>query len=579
MPKAKPMKLELSLHASNLKNVIMGSFGSVGSDPFCVVTHMGNDKAVVLGKTETILNSISPDFTKVFLIDGYTLGTPMKLIVSIFHDDKSGATKPKTMGIAVFEVGEILGAHGCTKAKRIPNGGTIFAHVRPAVTSAGVLRLQLEAVNLINTEGFMRKPDPFFELSRRIDSAGAQTWDNIHRSETKSNTLNPTWDAAVLDVGMLCGGNLDTPIKIAIYDFEANGKHVIMGCLETTVNALAKLAKGATMDLTVKGKTTGQLRILRAELELSGGVATATEQLSSVSIQSKDLSPQVVPPSFLDYVAGGCHLNCIVAIDFTGSNGDPRKPGTLHHVDPHSNNPYEKAIDAIVSILAKYDTDQSFPVVGFGAKFNGVVEHCFQVGPKEEAHGVSGVLDAYRSVFSTGLILSSPTDFTAVMSKASQRASAALSAAQERGQLAYTILLIVTDGAVSNIPSTAACLKQISDSPLSIVIVAVGDADFGPMQFLDDLPGIDRDFVQFVQFNTTGKSRDTLTDATLREIPDQLTDYFWKRRGIEPGRPVVAEEQDVVVADEEEEIDLSLDFSESDIVIAGGGIQSREIPW
>jgi Copine len=145
--------------------------------------------------------------------------------------------------------------------------------------------------------------------------------------------------------------------------------------------------------------------------------------------------------------------------------------------------------------------------------------------------------------------------------------------------LAYTILLIVTDGAVSNIPSTVACLKQLCDSPLSIVIVAVGDADFGPMQFLDDLPGIDRDFVQFVQFNTAGKSRDTLTDATLREIPDQLTEYFWKRRGLEPGRPVVAQEQDVVVADEEEEIDLSLDFSESDIVVAGGGIQSREVQW
>jgi Copine/C2 domain len=558
MPKAKPMKLELSLHASNLKNVVMGSFGSVGSDPFCVVTHMRNDKAIVLGRSETILNSISPDFTRVFLIDDYTLGTPMKLIVSIFHDDKSGGTKPKSMGSAVFEVGEVLGAHGCTKAKRIPNGGTIFAHVRPAVTSAGVLRLKLEAVNLINTEGFMRKPDPFFELSRRIDSAGAQTWDNIHRSETVSNTLNPTWDAAVLDVGTLCGGNLDAPVKIAIYDFEASGKHVIMGYVETTVNALAKLTNGATMDLTVKGKTTGQLRILRAELELSGGVATVTEQLSSVSIQSKDLSPSAAPPTFLDYVAGGCRLNCIVAIDFTGSNGDPRKPGTLHHVDPHSNNPYEKAIDAIVSILAKYDTDQNFPVVGFGAKYNGVVEHCFQVGPNEEAHGVSGVLDAYRSVFGTGLILSSPTDFTAVMN---------------------TILLIVTDGAVSNIPSTAACLKQLCDSPLSIVIVAVGDADFGPMQFLDDLPGIDRDFVQFVQFNTAGKSRDTLTDATLREIPDQLTEYFSKRRGIGPGRPVVAQEQDVVVTDEEEEIDLSLDFSESDIAVAGGGIQSRDVPW
>ena len=32
---------------------------------------------------------------------------------------------------------------------------------------------------------------------------------------------------------------------------------------------------------------------------------------------------------FLDYIAGGCELNVAVAIDFTGSNGDPRQPGKL----------------------------------------------------------------------------------------------------------------------------------------------------------------------------------------------------------------------------------------------------------
>ena len=35
--------------------------------------------------------------------------------------------------------------------------------------------------------------------------------------------------------------------------------------------------------------------------------------------------------SFLEYIMGGCEVNFTVAIDFTGSNGDPRKPGTLHY--------------------------------------------------------------------------------------------------------------------------------------------------------------------------------------------------------------------------------------------------------
>ena len=38
-----------------------------------------------------------------------------------------------------------------------------------------------------------------------------------------------------------------------------------------------------------------------------------------------------------------------------------------------SMNGYEKAITAVGGILSKYDTDQQFPVWGFGAKYDGIV--------------------------------------------------------------------------------------------------------------------------------------------------------------------------------------------------------------
>jgi Copine/C2 domain len=582
------MKVELSLYASNLKNVA-GAFRGT-SDPFAVVTHMATQpggKAVVLGQTETIQNTVSPEWVKVFVLD-YELGTPMKLIVSIFDQVKKGDNK--SMGSAVFDVDELLGVRGNVKAKRVKAGGTIFAHVRKAPeTNAGVLRLQLGAANLKNTEGFMRKSDPFFELSRRVDAAAtAVAWDNVYRSNVCQDTLNPVWDAAVLELGLLCGdgtNNLDAPLKVCVYDFEGSGKHVLMGQLETSVNGLVQAAVGnSNMDLTVKGQKTGELTIARAEVSVPENNNNVTEQMAAVSV--KEIVPAVQTPkaagavtskpSFIDYIAGGCRLNCIVAIDFTGSNGDPRKPGTLHHVDDNSNNPYEKAVAAIVSILAQYDTDQKFPVLGFGAKYSGVVQHCFQVGATEEAHGVDGVLDAYRSVFKTGLIMSSPTVFTEVMETAAARATSALDAARKQQQLAYTILLIVTDGAVSDVSATAACLKQMSDTPLSIVIVGVGDADFSSMQFLDDLPDMKRDLVQFVEFNKHQPAKNDLTKVTLREIPDQLTSYF-ASKGIPPGKAiVVTEEKDIVVADQEEEIDLSLDFGEEEIVVSGGGVNTKD---
>jgi hypothetical protein len=240
--------------------------------------------------------------------------------------------------------------------------------------------------------------------------------------------------------------------------------------------------------------------------------------MANVSVSS---SPSASTPTFLDYVSGGCELNIITAIDFTGSNGDPRKPGTLHHLGSAKND-YEKAISAIVGILAKYDSDKMFPVVGFGAKYDGTVRHCFQCGDTEEVRGVAGVLEAYHQTFKSGLIMSSPTVFTEVIESAAARALSSQEKAKQKGQQAYTILLIVTDGAVSDSQATAASLQQVSDAPLSVVIVGVGDADFSSMEFLDDSskPG-QRDIAQFVQFNKHQTSSADLTSVTLHEIPKQ----------------------------------------------------------
>lgn len=130
-------------------------------------------------------------------------------------------------------------------------------------------------------------------------------------------------------------------------------------------------------------------------------------------------------PEFVDYLSGGCQISLAVAIDFTASNGDPRQPGTPHYFHPPESkewNDYEKAIFAVGSILAKYDSDQRFPVWGFGAKYNNVVRHCFQCGSDVEVEGVQGIMDAYRGVFRTPLTMSYPTKFTEVVQTAASYA-------------------------------------------------------------------------------------------------------------------------------------------------------------
>lgn len=71
----------------------------------------------------------------------------------------------------------------------------------------------------------------------------------------------------------------------------------------------------------------------------------------------------------------------IIAVDFTGSNGTPNQPTSLHYMDPKNPNQYQKAIGAVAQILLNYDSDKRIPAFGFGANLhfpnmNGL-SHCF----------------------------------------------------------------------------------------------------------------------------------------------------------------------------------------------------------
>lgn len=110
----------------------------------------------------------------------------------------------------------------------------------------------------------------------------------------------------------------------------------------------------------------------------------------------------------------------------------------------------------------------------------------------------------------------------------------------------YFVLLIITDGIISDIKHTISAIIEASKLPISIIIVGVGEADFGAMDELDSddcrltINGrtAERDIVQFVPLNQflTGqyvRSQADLAKAVLAEIPDQITG-FMKSKGYKP---------------------------------------------
>jgi hypothetical protein len=97
-----------------------------------------------------------------------------------------------------------------------------------------------------------------------------------------------------------------------------------------------------------------------------------------------------------------------------------------------------------------------------------------------------------------------------------------------QGIFKYHVLLILTDGAISDFALTKDEIVDLSFLPCSIIIVGVGGADFDAMEALDGDDGVlrnskgkpaARDTVQFVEFRKATSSGN-LAAQVLKEVPE-----------------------------------------------------------
>ena len=117
------------------------------ADPYAVVTEIATEPGKspnVLGKTEVVENTLNPSWATSFTFD-YELGTPCRLAVSVFHHKKNGGSE--SMGAAIFDVAQTLGARGSTKAKTLKGSGTLFMTIRKA-EPAGIFRFKFRGENV-----------------------------------------------------------------------------------------------------------------------------------------------------------------------------------------------------------------------------------------------------------------------------------------------------------------------------------------------------------------------------------------------------------------------------------------------
>ncbi|XP_060559061.1 copine-8-like isoform X2 [Ruditapes philippinarum] len=521
-------QVEISVSCRNLRD--KDAFSK--SDPMCVL-YCWDIKANSFhefGRTEMIKDTLNPDFVKKFTMS-YFFEESQKLKFEIYDvDSPSGRLSSHDfLGRMECTLGEIVGCgSGQIEKKLLGIQGTakIFVRTEELSSSKETVYMQLRASGL-DKKDFLGKSDPFL-IFYRANGDGIYTV--VHKTEVIKNTLNPTWKPFSVTARTLCNGDHDRTIKVECYDWDSDGSHDLIGEFTTNLKELVKAPTSNTMFQVINPKKKAKKRNYK----------------NSGELMVMNCKTEIVP-SFLDYLQGGVEMNFTVAIDFTASNGNPSQPNSLHYYDPYKQNQYALAIQAVGEIIQDYDSDKLFPVLGFGARLpDGSVSFEFpcNFNPNNPyCAGIPGVLQAYYTSLKQ-VQLYGPTNFSPVINHVMRFASA------KQDGSSYFVLLIITDGVISDMNHTISSIINASSLPMSIIIVGVGNAEFDAMDVLDadgrrlGIEGryAERDIVQFVPFrdfmkgaygNNQNLLQAALAKSVLAEIPDQVVNYM-KKKGIKP---------------------------------------------
>mmetsp|Transcript_1969 Transcript_1969/g.4851 ORF Transcript_1969/g.4851 Transcript_1969/m.4851 type:complete len:356 (-) Transcript_1969:212-1279(-) len=273
-------RFQLSLRAENLPNT---SFFRTAS-PYATVEIVGGPQdGTVLGQTEVIKKSLSPDWCEILFLET-SANIHMPLRVTLWDQRGDDSLPPISMATAEFEATAVYQSPGKTQTDSIGKRGKLHIHIEESFVGdlRGKLKLQLRGLDMKNVEPGpfgLGRSDPFFEIAKKNADHHIATvnWNVVYRSEHIDNNLNPYWDPTVIDLEKLCFGQADWPLKISVWDHNSNGNHVLIGEFETNLphmqerisikgNADRDQAVLLGQQVKTNNKTYGLLVVLKAEI-------------------------------------------------------------------------------------------------------------------------------------------------------------------------------------------------------------------------------------------------------------------------------------------------------------------------
>jgi hypothetical protein len=458
-------------------------------------------------------------------------------VLRVFDEDlryATGLSEHDYLGGCVFSLGQLMGAKGCSLAKRLGtdgknrNGAYLVVTGKGVVEDREVLEYRFSCQDLVQQHNIIidkldrskviDKCRPYFRLER-LDKDDL-TWELVWKSEVLKQTLDPVWNEARLPLQLLCNGDQKNPLKITIWDYEKNSSsHVILGFVESTVAEIIEKAKDGGIPVFI---------IMREKQKLFRG-----SKLKQVGLLKVLNASVMTVPSMLQYVSGGMSLDLMVGIDCSVANGVWGTEKNLHFSKNNLLNDYQAGIKKLGTITENFSRGRHSSLWCLGAKIDGEYRDCYAI--EENLCESKSLLKAYDDN-----VVNNPVFALGKEASLNQFIEAATFRTIRLSQTrpCYTVLAVFMAGDFVDLQDTIDKIcTAAEDAPISIIIFGLGNSELSSVKKLcgggdkhgklRDSRGIPiaREIVTFVSFKQFGGNAAEAIAEALKEIPEQFVQY------------------------------------------------------
>lgn len=480
------------------------------------------------GRTEVSRACVNPTFKHKFRLE-YSFHEEQTYVLRVYDEDLRYATDLKEhdyLGGCVFTIGQLMGAKGCALARKL---GQSSDQAYMVVTGEEILETRevlefrfscqdlVKEQNIIDQSKVLDQCRPYFRLERL--NRDDQSWELVWKSEVIKDTLDPTWMEARLPLQLLCNDDQTNPLKITIWDYEKHSSsHDLLGFVESTVAEIIEKAKDGQIPVFI---------VMREKRKLFRG-----SKLKHVGLLKVLKASVITIPSMMQYLSGGCSLDLVIGIDCTTANGEWGTEKNLHFSAAHWMNDYQAGIQKLGSIAENFARGRHSSLWGLGAELKGEYRRCYAM--EERLCEGAALLKAYDDHVAENptFALGKPCFLKPLIQAATFR-----TIKSSRRRQCYTVLTVFTAGDIVDLPETVDLIcTAAEDAPISIVIIGVGNSDFGAIEKLcgDDNNGrlrdsrgipIAREIVTFVSFKQFGGNASEVIAEALKDVPEQFVEY------------------------------------------------------